>query len=541
MWNVILQPKPDQANSKHAGTATFDMQKHEYLENIICVIFFSTTLIFFSIATVYFCFANTDSIAEKEKRLLAPFPRMRNVRHDSQTFAAGFEKYYRDRFAFRLPLTTTCNLTAFKIFHTSGTKLVAIGKQDWLYYTKEGTFDSEINKGPFSKEKLEMWSRMFQTRQKILAEHHIPYVLIVVPEKGTIYPEYLPRGWFRHSGITRVEQLQDNLATHTKVDFVNALSILSSNKSQEYLLYHPNDTHWNSYGAFFVAQDILKHLSKYFPSVKTFGQSEYSLEKESFKGNLSTADGLEDWLIDQCPKVEPTAKVYQVTSGTVGAPASETHIAQSSSPPLPSAYVLHDSYIGRLTPFLSNRCRSIQYHSTHVFNTTDILKIKPDVVIEEIAEHHLFDYEPDNVPVTASTTDDTDHFEAAIFGDGLILKDVAAKSTVSGLAVRFHWRANKKIKRNMKIGIHQLDDHGQSMNVYDFYQDTTQSEVLPGTEWIDTVEIPTCSTTPSNLGVLVYNDDSFHASLPVNTKKSDWGGIRAVFSLDELEKTSGSF
>ncbi|MDR3616043.1 MAG: hypothetical protein P4L53_20970 [Candidatus Obscuribacterales bacterium] len=517
------------------------MQKHNHLENIVCVIIFSTTLIFFGIASVYFCFANTDSIAEKEKRFLAPFPRMRNVRHDSRTFAAGFEKFYRDRFAFRLPITTLCNLTAFKIFHTSGTKLVAIGKHNWLYYTQEGTFDSEINKGPFSEEKLALWSRMFQTRQKILAEHHIPYVLIVVPEKGSIYPEYLPQGWFRRSGITRIEQLQDELKAHTKVDFVNALSILSSNKSPEHLLYHTNDTHWNSYGAFFVGQDILKHLSKYFPSVKAFGSNEYSLEEESFKGNLSTADGLEDWLIDECPKVEPTTKMYQVTSGIIGAPTCETQLTQPTAPPLPSAYVLHDSYIGRLVPFLSSRCRSIQYHSTHVFKKADILKVQPDLVIEEIAEHHLFDYEPDNIPVTPSTTDDTNNSESAIFGDSLLLRDVAAKPTVSGLAVRFHWQAKKKMIRNMKIGIHQLDDNSQSINVYDFYQDTTHSEVLPGTEWIDTVEIPRSSTTPSNLGILVYNDDSFHASLPVNTRKSDWGGIRAIFSLDALEKVKWSY
>ena len=464
---------------------------------------------------------------------------MRNVRHDSQAFAAGFEKYYRDRFAFRLPITTLYNLIAFKIFHKAGTNLIAFGKQDWLYYTKEGTFESEINKQPFSEEKLELWSRMFQTRHRILAEHHIPYVLIVVPEKGTIYPEYLPEGWLRRPGTTRIEQLQNDLAAHTSVDFVNALSVLSSNKSPEHLLYHPNDTHWNSYGAFLVAQDILKHMSKYFPSVKTFGQSEYRLEKEFFKGNLSTADGLEDWLVDQCTKVEPTSQAYRVISGVSGGPSCDTQLASSSvSPSLPMAYVLHDSYIASLLPFLSNRCRSIAYHATHVFNQKEVLKQSPDLVVEEIAEHHLFDYEPDNLPVPTSTTYDVNNSNVAIFGDDLILKDAAAKPTVSGLAVRLHWKAQKKIKRNMKICIHQLDNDGRSINIYDFYQDSTQSEVPTGTEWIDTVEIPKCSSIPSNLGILVYNDDFTHASLPVNTKKSDWGGIRAIFPLAELEKVN---
>jgi alginate O-acetyltransferase complex protein AlgJ len=512
------------------------MLKNTFFENIFNASLFVAIVLFFSIASIFSCLTVTDAVAEKEKRLFAPFPRMRNFRHDINNFAVGFEKYYGDRFAFRLPIVTIKNLLAYEIFHTSGTPLVVVGKQDWLYYTKEGTFDAEINRAPFSPEKVTLWTRMFQSRRDVLAMHHIPYFLVVVPEKGNIYPEYLPSGWARRPGTTRIEQLQNELTTKTKVDFVNAQSILSNSKNADHFLYHTNDTHWNSYGAFLVVQDLLKHISLCRPAVKPFVQSEYRIGKEAFQGNLSLADGLEDWLIDRCISIEPERKNYKTISGTLGAPSHETKIDEATvSEKLPNAYVLHDSYIVGLTPFLSNKFSCAQYHSTQVFKLEEILKKEPDIVIEEIAEHHLYDAEPDNLPVLVTdTTANTKSESIALFGDNLLLKKITAKPTVSGLVVKLFWKAKKSLKRDMKIAIHQLDEEGRSINVYDFKQDECKTQVPSGAEWIDTVEITRCiQPATSSLGILVY-DDIFKASLQIKTQKSDWGGVRALFPLAQI-------
>ena len=517
----------------------FDMSEDSRFENNITAAIFVAVLLLFSFGSIYSCATFTDAVAEREKRPFAPFPRMRNFRHDINGFAAGFDKYYGDRIAFRSPMVSFKNLLAYNLFHTSGTNLVAVGKHDWLYYAKEGTFESEINKSPFSPEKVALWTRMFQERQGVLAAHHIPYFLVVVPEKGTIYPEFLPLGWFRRPGSTRVEQLQSELAKRTSVDFVDAQSILLKNKSADHLVYHTNDTHWNSYGAYLVAQDLLNHISHSTTGVQPFTQDETTIHQEAYKGNLSLAEGLENSLIDNCIAIDPKKQNYQTTAGILGAPSHETQIDDANiSKTLPRAYVLHDSYIVGLTPFLSNKLADAQYHSTHAFKIDEILAAKPDIVIEEIAEHHLYDSEPDNLPLLASsTTSDTNTKNVATFGDNLILEKVTAKPTVSGLVVKLQWKAKKPLKRDMKIAIHQLDDKGSSLNVYDFKQDELKAKVPSGTEWIDTVEIPKCvSPATSSLGLNVY-DDIFKASLQISAQKSDWGGVRALFPLTQITVT----
>jgi hypothetical protein len=188
---------------------------------------------------------------------------------------------------------------------------------------------------------------------------------------------------------------------------------------------------------------------------------------------------------------------------------------------------------------LSNKLSCAQYHSTQTFKLEEILAKAPDIVIEEIAEHHLYDAEPDNLPVLATdTTSNTKTESVALLGDNLILEKVTAKPTVSGLVVKLHWKAKKSLRRDMKIAIHQLDKEGQSINVYDFKQDESKAQVPSGAEWIDTVETPKCiQPATSSLGILVY-DDVFKASLQIKTQKSDWGGVRALFPLAQITDNS---
>jgi hypothetical protein len=61
---------------------------------------------------------------------------------------------------------------------------------------------------------------------------------------------------------------------------------------------------------------------------------------------------------------------------------------------LPRALVVRDSFASRLVPFLSEHFSRAVYLWQNDFIPDDVLKSKPDVVIQEIVGRHLYNFIP---------------------------------------------------------------------------------------------------------------------------------------------------
>lgn len=273
-----------------SDTASHGSPVH-HREDLLVSAIFVCVLTFFFFSSIYTCLTTTKQIAEQENRLLAPFPRLRNVRHDLPLFADKFASFYNDHFAFRLPMISGRNWVLFTLLRSSGSPMIAIGNTGWLFFTDEPTLAAELNDTPFSEDNLKLWAKTLCMRRDVLAAHGIKYIFFVAPEKASIYPEYLPVGWRRHPGITRLDQLQTYLKEHTDLDVFDPKSIILENKPKGRVLYHSHDTHWNQYGAFLVAQKLLNHIGQYFPVVKPFPQHTVAME-DGFRGDMAKMLGL---------------------------------------------------------------------------------------------------------------------------------------------------------------------------------------------------------------------------------------------------------
>jgi hypothetical protein len=69
---------------------------------------------------------------------------------------------------------------------------------------------------------------------------------------------------------------------------------------------------------------------------------------------------------------------------------------------LPRALVLRDSFSTYLTAPLSEHFRFCEYQWTNDFHPQEILEEKPDVLIDEIAERHLYEEFHEHVPRTTN-------------------------------------------------------------------------------------------------------------------------------------------
>ncbi len=71
---------------------------------------------------------------------------------------------------------------------------VIFGKDKWLFYPSSiaGDWLADRSLSPFSESQLDAWQSLYEKRNKFFAEHGIPFLLVVVPDKQSIYPEFVP-------------------------------------------------------------------------------------------------------------------------------------------------------------------------------------------------------------------------------------------------------------------------------------------------------------------------------------------------------------
>ncbi|TMG98050.1 MAG: hypothetical protein E6H71_07085 [Betaproteobacteria bacterium] len=85
-------------------------------------------------------------------------------------------------------------------------------------------------------------------RQRFLASLGIAYVVTIVPEKYTIYPEHLPVWVAKGDAPPPLERLMVAISADGNVRFVDLRAPLAAAKVRE-RVYYTTDSHWNMLGA----------------------------------------------------------------------------------------------------------------------------------------------------------------------------------------------------------------------------------------------------------------------------------------------------
>jgi alginate O-acetyltransferase complex protein AlgJ len=202
-----------------------------------------------------------------ERRTRALFPVWGE--HPVEEFPSRFISYFNDRLAFRDAMIYGHSFARIKLFGTSTSDRVLIGKQQWLFYTGSEQIEDHQGLTLPSDTDLAHWRDVLEGKQAWLAERGIRYLFVLVPNKVTIYPEYLPAGIRRRQEMTRADLLVAFLREYSTVEIVDLRPVLRA-ASQERLVYYPYGTHWNHHGAFFGYQEVAKRLANWHPGKQPF-------------------------------------------------------------------------------------------------------------------------------------------------------------------------------------------------------------------------------------------------------------------------------
>jgi alginate O-acetyltransferase complex protein AlgJ len=258
------------------------------------------------------------------------------------------------------------------------------------FYGAEQSVDYYRATRPFTPSAVARWVGEFEVRRAWLAERGIPYLVVVAPNKETIYPEHMPKALKPVRKATRLDQLLERIRSSSRLEVLDLREPLRAAKA-EGLVYHRTDTHWNDVGAFVAYQQILARLHGWFPEMPAVPVP-VSQRIRVAGGDLARLIALEDRFREEQVELVPVAarRAVDVTRRRPPRGRSEELVAmECPACGGPRAVMFHDSFNTNLAPFLAEHFSRIVYAAGTFFDRTLIEDEHPDVVIQEFVERVL--------------------------------------------------------------------------------------------------------------------------------------------------------
>ncbi len=307
-------------------------------------------------------------------------------------YIIAIESYFNENFGFRSQLIQTDSLLMVNLFNSSPNPQVILGKEGWLFYKSENADDGPgINdyegKTPFSERDLARIDERVKSLNDWMAGQNMLLILLIAPNKQTIYGEYLPDYIRQQKGSSRYDQVKETLKNNP-VKFIDTVSLLQQAKKDN-VLYRKTDSHWNNYGGFLVYQNIIQLVQTgYQVKVETIKDFDVTVVQKTDSGDLARMIGLQNYFQEKNIVFVPKVPV-NIIRDNYAYPTLYYNIKNViPETSLPKLLVFHDSFFTAIEPFLSRHFSSSIYIWADL-DTKIIEKEKPDIVIWEVAERYI--------------------------------------------------------------------------------------------------------------------------------------------------------
>jgi len=343
-----------------------------------------------------------------------PFPRPhldRSLLH----WPGSLVYYLQSNMGFRGALVRLHGRFVWSVLGGSPAPQTVVRSDPWLFMRSERALDGFRRTDPFSAAELGAWRDVLAARRRWLAARGIQYLVVVAPDKETIYAEAVPPAMSRAPGPSRLTQLGDELRAAggqpNEVPFLDLTAALEAQKPAA-RLYHYTDTHWNDLGAFAGYQAIAGRLSAWFPGLRPLAPSDFTVtDVETPGGDDARICGLQLDLREPQRQLALRPGIRAPAHLADGAPLAferlDVHGAERFETRAPqgeiaSAVILRDSFGEGLLPTLALHFQRATWIWTYDFPAAAIAAEKPAVVIQEMVERKLMTVRPANPPELAA-------------------------------------------------------------------------------------------------------------------------------------------
>ena len=266
------------------------------------------------------------------------------------------------------------NIARIVIMNSSTSNIVVIGKDNWLFTDVNESMADYRGLTHLSESQLSYVLEIVKGERDYLKSKGIPLILVVAPNKESIYPEYMPDNIKKIGHDTQLDQVLRYFKENSDINIIDLRPILIAAKSERQV-YRKNDSHWNSYGAFMAYREIIGATGLTAHDLGDYNEVVSTNEDGDNSGDLSRALKMEDMY----PETE-VIKRYELKDVV--------------SDKLPSALIFHDSFYSStnlqalLAPHF-DKVTEVRYGQISLFSSALIEKEKPSVVIYIMVERVL--------------------------------------------------------------------------------------------------------------------------------------------------------
>ncbi len=245
---------------------------------------------------------------------------------------------------------------------------VLLGKEGWLFY-KTTTDGAPIKdyKGSnlYTEEELDrIYGNMLKAKE-VMNSQGREFNVLLIPNKESVYAEYLPDTVGKKNNYTRYSQLIDRLEKEGQIDYLDMTEALEANK-EGHQLYFRTDTHWTRMGAFLGLQT---YFDRYYGNSESIDTVLFS-EESGYSGDLARIANVEEYFKETDYDFVTTSADYNLYRDQV-------------------IFIVGDSFGEMMIPIARVYYREAHFIRTEDFTMSLMDEYNPDVVVWESVERYL--------------------------------------------------------------------------------------------------------------------------------------------------------
>jgi alginate O-acetyltransferase complex protein AlgJ len=367
-------------------------------------------VVFFLVAVGYplfgFLFLR-PKLGETENRALnPPPPPVTGEKWTWQVFPPLFEQYFGDRIGGRAKLLKLRSRICIDALGDYPVQSVWKGKDGWIFLNSVECLAGPLERYADKTPAVSGWAAELAARNRWCDDRGIRYLVVVCPDKHSIYPESLDDAHRRHPPPDPMPRFLAAAAT-AGVRVVDLRPpLLAAKAGHAEPIYFPLDTHWTAHGVLVGYRAIAEAVATVSPGFPVRPADRFVRTPAVPKvGDIAALAGLPgDRQVESAFAYVPVPTGHPVTAADPG-PVADTAkrgasllphidvIDQRGSPAGPSVLLLHDSFGTQLTHLFAPDCRRLVSIGTYGFPAELVETEKPRVVIQLFVERTLWNGE----------------------------------------------------------------------------------------------------------------------------------------------------
>ena len=216
----------------------------------LTVIYLVLFVLFLALPAITMPFFQGDG--NSEKRELSDFPQLKTEEGTWNTeYTDELDTWISEHIGFRSLLVEANSAWQAALFHQSSEDSVVVGQDGWLFYAE--TEKDYLNVATLSNRNIHNIVHTMEMVQDYVEEQGASFVLTVIPNKNTVYPQWMPYNYVPLDEKGNFELLEEALASSS----VNYADVKSALMAEDEVLYQRLDSHWDYRGALIGYRTIL--------------------------------------------------------------------------------------------------------------------------------------------------------------------------------------------------------------------------------------------------------------------------------------------